>query len=245
MKQIIEALSRSIHDLFQFRILMVALWPTLSAILLWLTLGIIFWDTFSAWIDIGLSALEINTWFEGIEPEWIGDLIQTLMHFFLFFPLVFTTALVITALFAMPILINMVSLRDYPNLERKNGGSIGGNLYNGISAICIFILIWVLTIPLWLIGIGVIIPFIASAYLNQRLFRYDALAEHASREEMSTFFSANRISLWVLGLLTGFAQFIPVLNFFAPVLAGLAFVHYGLGQLNNLRLHDLDIGIQG
>ncbi|MBL78905.1 MAG: hypothetical protein CMH70_02525 [Nitrosomonadaceae bacterium] len=241
MKQIIKALSRALHDLFQFRVLMVALWPIILAVFMWLILAIIFWDTFSELIEIGLSALEIRTWFEGIESEWIRNLIQTLIHLFIFTPLVLTTAIVIMALFAMPILINLVSLRDYPNLERKNGGSIGGTLLNSLSAICIFILIWVLTMPLWLFGIGVVIPFAASAYLNQRLLRYDALAIHASREEMKAFFSTNHTSLWVLGLLTGFVQFIPVLNFFAPVLAGLAFVHYGLGKLHDLRQHNLDI----
>ena len=81
----------------------------------------------------------------------------------------------------------------------------------------------------------IIIPFIAAAYLNQRLFRYDALAEHASNEEMKALFSANQSSLWGLGLLTGLAQFVPILNLFAPVLSGLAFIHFGLGRLNNLR----------
>jgi uncharacterized protein involved in cysteine biosynthesis len=88
-----------------------------------------------------------------------------------------------------------------------------------------------------LVGVGVIIPFIAAAYLNQRLFRYDALAEHASHEEMKVLFSANQSSLWGLGLLTGLVQFIPVLNLFAPVLSGLTFVHFGLRQLNDLRQH--------
>ena len=89
--------------------------------------------------------------------------------------------------------------------------------------------------PLWLVGIGVIIPFIAAAYLNQRLFRYDALAEHASNEEMRELFSVNQSSLWGLGLLTGLAQFIPILNLFAPVLSGLAFIHFGLERLKSLR----------
>ena len=202
-----DALSKAFRDLFQFRILWIALWPIVTAVFMWFILGVIFWGVFSDWITSGLTALGIKTWLEAIEPQWIAHSIQAIAHLILFIPLVFVTALVITALFAMPMLIRLVAERDYPQLERKNGGSIGGNLLNALLAISIFVVIWALTIPLWLIGIGVIIPFIAAAYLNQRLFRYDALAEHASHEEMKVLFSANQSSLWGLGLLTGLAQF--------------------------------------
>ena len=114
-------------------------------------------------------------------------------------------------------------------------GGIAGSLLNALVAIGVFIAIWVLTLPLWLVGAGVVIPFVAAAYLNQRLFRYDALAEHASREEMRAIFSTHQPSLWGLGLLTGLAQFIPFFNLFAPVLAALAFIHYGLARLAQLR----------
>ena len=135
----------------------------------------------------------------------------------------------------MPALIHLVADRDYPQLERENGGGIRGSLLNALLAIGIFIAIWLITLPLWLVGAGVVIPFVAAAYLNQRLFRYDALAEHASQEEMRAIFSSWRPLLWGLGLLTGLVQFIPILNLFAPVLAALAFIHFGLARLENLR----------
>ena len=83
-----------------------------------------------------------------------------------------------------------------------------------------------------------IIPFVAAAYLNQRLFRYDALAEHATREEMRTIFSTDRPLLWGLGLFAGLVQFVPILNLFAAVLTGLAFIHFCLARLAELR-HEL------
>jgi CysZ protein len=150
-------------------------------------------------------------------------------------PLVYTTALLITAFFAMPALIRLVAGRDYPQLKRENGGSIAGNFLNAMLATGIFIAIWVLSLPLWFIGVGVLAPFIAATYLNQRLFRYDALAEHASSTEMKVMFSEYQSSWWWLGLLTGLLQFVPVLNLFAPVLTALAFIHFGLSRLAKLR----------
>jgi uncharacterized protein involved in cysteine biosynthesis len=232
---VFEALSRAFRDLFQFRVLWIVIWPVLAASLLWLLLGVAFWSTFSGWIASGLTALGIQTWLEGVEPRWVAYGIQATVHLILFVPLVFVTALVITALFAMSALIHMVANRDYPLLERKNGGGFAGSLLNALVALGIFIAIWLITLPLWLIGAGLVIPFIATAYLNQRLFRYDALAEHASQDEMRAIFSSQRSLLWGLGLLTGLVQFIPILNLFAPVLAALAFIHFGLARLQNLR----------
>ena len=207
----------------------------LAALLLWIVLGVAFWDTFSGWIASGLNAIGMQTWLEGVEPRWVANVIQAIAHLILFVPLVFITALLITALFAMPALIGLVAEHDYPQLRRDNGGNMVGSLINTAVAIAVFIAIWALTLPLWLIGAGVAVPFIAATYLNQRLFRYDAIAEHASREEMQTMISLHRSSWWGLGLLTGLLQFVPLLNLFAPVLTALAFIHFGLARLADLR----------
>jgi len=198
-------------------------------------LGVVFWGTFSGWIASGLGYIGIQEWLQGVEPRWVANAIQAVVHMILFVPVVFITALLITAFFAMPALIRLVAERDYPQLKRENGGSIYGNLANAAVAIGIFIAIWLLTLPLWLIGPGVLVPFIAAAYLNQRLFRYDALAEHASRKEMQVMFSEYQSSWWGLGLFTGLLQFVPLLNLFAPVLTALAFIHFGLAHLAGLR----------
>ena len=234
MTSIVNALLRAFRDLFRLQVLWIVIWPIVAATLLWLVLGVSFWDTFSGWIASGLTAIGIQIWLEGVEPRWVAYAIQATAHLLLFVPLVFITALVIIALFAMSALIRLVAERDYPQLERENGG-MGGSLLNAMVAISIFSAIWVVTLPLWLIGAGVAVPFIAATYLNQRLFRYDALAEHASREEMQALLSTQRSSWWSLGLLTSLFQFVPLLNLFAPALTALAFIHFGLARLAKLR----------
>lgn len=235
MNPILDALAKAFRDLFQFRILRIVVWPMLAAVLLWLVLGVTFWDTFSGWIVNGLNALGIQHWLDGLEPRWVANAIQATLHMILFVPMVFITALLITAFFAMPALIRLVADRDYPQLKRESGGNLAGNLLNAAIAVGIFIAIWVLTLPLWFIGVGVVLPFIAATYLNQRMFRYDALAEHGSSEEMKILFSKYQSSWWGLGLLTGLLQFVPLLNLFAPVFTGLAFIHFGLARLAKLR----------
>ncbi len=235
MTAILDALARALRDLFNLRVLWVVVWPMLAALLLWLVLGVTFWGTFSGWIVQGLDAIGIQAWLADLEPVWIANGIQALLHLMLFVPLVMLTALVITALFGMPALIRVVAERDYPDLKRENGGGLVGNLWNAIVAIALFVALWVITLPLWLIGVGVIVPFVAAAWLNQRLFRYDAIAEHASAGEMATLFRQERSGWWGLGLLTGLVQFVPLLNLLGPVFAALAFIHFGLARLAQQR----------
>jgi len=194
-----------------------------------------FWSTFSGWIAQGLDAIGIQAWLSGLEPVWLAHGILLLVQLLLFVPLVMLTALVITALFAMPALIRLVAERDYPQLKRESGGGLVGSVWNAVIAIAWFVVLWGVTLPLWLIGIGVIVPFIAAAYLNQRLFRYDAIAEHASADEMTALFKSERGGWWGLGLLTGLVQFVPLLNLLGPVFAALAFIHYGLARVQQQR----------
>lgn len=235
MTAVLDALARALRDLFSLRVLWVVIWPMLAAALLWLVLGLTFWGAFSGWIEQGLDAIGIQTWLAGLEPRWIANGIQALLQLMLFVPLVMLTALVVTALFAMPALIRLVAERDYPRLARENGGSLVGGIWNAAIAIVLFIALWLVTLPLWLIGVGVIVPFAAAAYLNQRLFRYDAIAEHASTDEMAELFKNKRGGWWGLGLLTGLVQFVPLVNLLAPAFAALAFIHYGLARLELQR----------
>ena len=235
MTLVLDSLARALRDLFQPRVLWVVIWPMLAAGLLWLVLAVTFWSTFSGWIALGLDKIGIEAWLTGLKPVWIANGIQALLQVLLFVPLVYVTALVITALFGMTALIRLVAERHYPTLAREHGGSLAGSLWNAAIAIVLFIGLWGVTLPLWLLGAGVIVPFVAAAYLNQRLFRYDAIAEHASATEMAALFRNERGSWWGLGVLTGLLQFVPLLNLLGPVFAALAFIHYGLARLERQR----------
>ncbi len=78
-------------------------------------------------------------------------------------------------------------------------------------------------------------PVVLSAYLTQRLFRYDALSDHASAEEFRAILEAGWGRMYVLGLLLALLYYVPVINPLVPLLSGLAFAHFGLAQLRELR----------
>jgi len=105
-----------------------------------------------------------------------------------------------------------------------------------VIAITIFAVLWLVTLPLWFTGIGaLLVPLVISAYLNQRMFRHDAVADHANRAELRALNRNGRRRLFFLGLLPAVFLYVPLVNLLAPALTGLAFTHYQLGRLARLR----------
>jgi CysZ protein len=91
-------------------------------------------------------------------------------------------------------------------------------------------------LPLWFFPpLWPVLPILLFAYLNQRVFRYDALAEHATGCEMETLIRRHRRELFLLGVALALFGLIPLLGFLAPVYGGLAFIHYCLARLAQLR----------
>ncbi len=91
-------------------------------------------------------------------------------------------------------------------------------------------------LPLLLIpGALLVLPLLWSAWLNQRTFRFDALAEHATRAEMQSLIAENRSSFYIAGLGTAAVAHVPLFNLLAPAFAALVFVHLGLAALRRRR----------
>ena len=235
MSHILNALTLAVRDLLKFKMVWITVWPLLTASLLWLAIGWLFSDNLSEMMFLVFAEFGFREWMEDQAPGWLTSSIQWLLNMLVFIPLVIVTTLIITAVFSMQELINHVAKRQYHDLKYQSGGTVLGGIVNTFYAIFFYIIIWIVTLPLWALGIGIIVPFIAAAYLNQQLFRYDALSEHASPDEIKQLLASSRFSLWSLGLLTGFLQYIPVINFFAPSLTALAFIHYELARLEKKR----------
>lgn len=228
MPFLLSALQRAAADLMRPRVLSILLLPMLLAMLVW---GVLFWVFGTAWLTSLNGLLDAPQ-----VPGWLLGVGASLLLILLLLPAVYLTALVITSLFFMPILLSVVAHRHYPGLIRHYGGSAWGSLGNGVAALAIYLGVWLITLPFWLIApFGAGIAILLNAWLNQRLFLYDALAEHASREELATLRAEGGWPLYGLAAFLGLLHLVPVLNFFAPVFMGLAFIHYALGQLARLR----------
>jgi hypothetical protein len=236
MHSVIVALVAALRSLFHPKMLSLVLWPMLVAVVLWVGAALSFWADWIAGLTGMVQATPLEQWmaqgFLAAASHYLISIILVL----LLLPAIYVTALVLTAVFAMPMMVSHVAQKDYPGLERKQGGSNGGSVVNAMVAIVVYGAGWVLSLPLWLFSpFALLLPILLMAYLNQRLFRYDALAEHASRAEYAQVVERASLKLYLLGALVGLLQFVPLLNLFSPVYVGLAFIHLCLAELRQLR----------
>ena len=236
MEAVFRALARAVGSLVHPVILLILLIPMVVAAAVWLGVAWAYWDTWTSAIQSLVMDHTGYSWTARWDLTEVAGVVAVIVVVILLTPAIIVTALLIAAIFAMPVLVSHVTRRDYPQLERRKGGTVLGSAWNAFVAIGLFMVLWVVTIPLWLLGpVAAVLPLMLSAYLNQRLFRYDALSEHASHEEMQRIFLEARGRLFLLGLITGVLYFIPPFNLIGPVFAALAFVHLCLDELARLR----------
>lgn len=236
MSDVIAAFGNALRGLLHPRMLALIIWPMLIALTLWLGLAWLYWDQWAQWMNSLITGTHAMQWLPQRGLDILAHYSALLLLFLLLAPLALITALLVAAVIEMPLIVNFVAARDYPELEKKRGGTVLGSIANASVAVLTFAGLWLITLPLWLTG--VLAPVLAvalSAYLNQRLFRYDALADHASAEEYRAILESSWGRMYVLGALLGVLYFVPLLNLLGPVLCGLAFTHFGLARLSELR----------
>ena len=231
------ALLRAFVSLAHPRMLWMMIWPVLAALALWVLLAALFWGEAVQWVDIELGSNSVIQWMLTFAPlAFMAAHLAWIILAIAFIPLVLVTAVVLVGVFAMPAMVEHVSSTAYPTLSRRHGGTTMGSLWNTAIAVAVFTVLAVVTLPLWAIPLlWPVLPVLMFAYLNQRVFRYDALAEHASVGEMAELFRRYRRKLFGLGVVVAIMGHVPLVGFLVPVYGGLAFAHYGLERLQALR----------
>lgn len=221
---------RAARDLFRLDILLQALWPPTVAFLLWSVIAWFAWQPAAAWV---VANLPDWSWL-----NWLGPWLAHVVVFFVFAPLVYLTALLLVAVFALPRMMTIIAFRDYPDVSRQGSVAVAlwGSLANTLAAGVIFVIGWLVTLPLLLVPGGLLVlPLFWAAWLNQRAFRFDALAEHALPDERAAIVKRERAGLYLGGLVGALLAYVPVLNLLALPYTAILFVHLCLGALRDLR----------
>ena len=237
MSPITRSLFFAFASLLHPRMLWLMIWPMLVALFVWGITAFMLWGTTAVWL-----AARLKGWLESgivLVKFDTGDAMLVASHVImalLFVPLVYFTALLILSVFGMQAMVEHIASRRFPQLARRQGGSFAGSLVNSAIAVVGLAVLGVVSIPLWLIPpLWPAIPVGIMAWVNQRVLRYDALAEHATADEMRTIFSRRRGVLLLFGVVLALLAYVPLVGFVAPVLFGLAFIHFLLAELEAHR----------
>jgi CysZ protein len=237
MAPIPRALLKALVSLLHPKMLLLMVLPVVAAVGLWAIAAIAFWSQAVAWLDAQMRGWEALQW---ILAYWPLTLVAAhaawILLIALMVPVVIVTSVLVVGMFAMPLMVSHVAARHYAQLDERRGGTFIASVWNSVAAMAWFAALALVTSPLWLfpplwplLSLGLL------GYLNQRVFRFDALAAHASTDEIAQIVGSARVSLFILGMFVALAAHVPLLGFFAPVYGGLAFIHFLLDRLRALR----------
>lgn len=232
MSEILTALLRSVNNLQDRGIWLRLAGPAVVALVVWLALAFFALD----WLVAELLQWPPLTWLTAWGVLWLAKILAWLGGWLAVFALAYLTAMLLAAIFIVPLLVNEIGAREYPDVARRGDDSFLAATGNSLVAALGFLAGWVGTLPLWLIpGMGLLLPIYWLAWLNRRTFAYDALAAHATAGEWAAVFEKHRGQMLLLGILLGVLGHIPFVGLLVPAFAALAYVHYGLEALRRER----------
>jgi hypothetical protein len=262
MTLLFTSLFRALFSQLHIRMLMLTLLPLVIGLGLW---GLLLWQGLQPLID------QIHQWFSQYSlfqsvgstlDAWglsaIRSVMVPLLAMWLLLPLMILSALVLVSALAMPAIGRHVATHHYPQLEMRQGGSFAGSVWVSVSSFILFLVIWLLTLPLNLVPLfALFIQPLLWGWLTSRVMAYDALADFADHEERRALLARQRWPLLAIGVATGSLGAIPGLLWLGgvisvilfPLLAALAiwlyllvlvfsglwFQHYCLDALARLR----------
>src|SRR5699024_1597243 len=140
-------------------------------VLLWM-----FWTPLTGWLDNQASQWDtvnaIDDWM--LAWGWVSVKLYLvpIMAAGILFPMAGILGLVIAAIFVMPVVLRHLERREYKGLERQGEHALTVATWNALVAGAVFVIGWVLTMPLWLFPpLAVVLPIFWWAFAFNRIMR--------------------------------------------------------------------------
>jgi CysZ protein len=232
MGDVMLALARTFANLKSGKVWLYVLTPALLSLLLTVALAV--WGL--GWMVQQMMDYPPMTLLVGWGLVWLAYILAYLGGWMAIFAIAYLTASLLAAIVIMPLMLKYLSETEYQDVAPMGKDSFVAAAGNSVLATVMFIIGWLITIPLWLIpGFSLLIPLLLMGWLNRRTFAYDALSMHATSGEWLDVRNRQKTPLFMLGLTMALLAHIPFVGLLVPALAALSFVHYGLEALRRSR----------
>lgn len=231
-----RAILVSFRDLFEPRIVLFLILSPLISLTAWALIFFLFawqWVAFlSGWLTES-SIFEWLTQLVGIvDISYLPKVLSIIAIVLLFLPLTYFSTVILISLFGMPVIVKVLRDKYYANVPKVAASGIG-SIWNTLLHSLIFLLIFTLTLPLWLLpGMQIFLPILLTAAYNRRIFTYDALGDFLNHNEIKNFHKLHKSDLLLLGLFVGAFAYLPLASFFMPIMGAVAYTHYCLGHVS-------------
>ncbi len=240
MHRALTAFGRAVVSQLHPKMLALLVVPFLLAIVFWVLTAWLIWTPLTGWLqgwmfDGGFMA-RVDGWAATYGLRGLRDWLAALVALLVVVPVMFATAVVLIAIFAMPIVVRHLGGGPWRDVERLGSMSVVASVWNAVSASLLFVAAYLVSMPLWLIPpLALVLPWLCWSWLTARVMRFDSLVEHASTAERREAIATRRREYYLLALLVTALNYVPPLFLVTPVLSALAFCHYSLALLRERR----------
>jgi hypothetical protein len=262
MKLFLDSFWRAALYCLHPRVIVLSLLPLALMVALSLGLGYFFWDAaldqVRLWMDSFAQIQMVWQWLENMGAGRLRSVLAPLLLVFAMTPLIVVFCLLSVALLMMPALVSLVAGKRFPNLQARHGGGLAASLLWSLLSTLLAAIAMLVSVPLWLVPpLVLVLPPLIWGWLTYRVMAFDALAQHASRDERHALFKRHGGWLLLMGVVSGYlgaapsavwamgAGFAPAFVLLLPlaiwiytlvfVFASLWFCHYCLGALHAMR----------
>lgn len=181
--------------------------------------------TVHGWLDRWSWVNAALAWLGSAQSAAFKDVLAPLVVLLLATPLLVIVCLLAVGLILTPIMSRLVARRRFPHLERKHGASLAGSLAWATWSTLIAVVALIVSLPLWFVPpLLLILPPLIWGWLTYRVMSYDALAEHASKDERVEIMREHRYWLLGMGVACGLLGTAPAVLWASGILFALAFV---------------------
>ncbi|SUA65939.1 CysZ-like protein [Oligella urethralis] len=242
----IEALAKALVSQFHPKMLMAVLMPFGVTVLSLVLLLIVAWDPLDNWF---ITSAHKWSWFSSFTSLWgmstLSGWLSGLIAFFALSAISLVIGLAVASVAVTPLAVSLLGKTQYQDLEKRGKFIDSRSIFNAVKVGVIFVLGWLLTLPLWLIPFAsIVLSVFWTAYAFSQIAKVDAITEHASPAEREFILKKYNRGFWIIGLVCGLVCLIPFMGLVVPVYAILACTHYGLSALRELRHGVIDIDAQ-
>jgi hypothetical protein len=229
MKQVMDSFWRAVAYCIHPKVILLSLLPLILMAVIVMGLGAMYWELAVSqvreWIDASSVMGWASIWLERMGLLNLKAVIAPLIIIFAVTPLVMIMSLVAVSFMITPALVNLVSERRFPDLAKKQGGSLLQSMGWTMLSVSLSLMVFVFTLPLWWLPfVAFLLPPLIWGWLTYRVMAYDVLAEHATRLERIELMRRYRFQLLGMGVVTGMMGAAPSVIWASGALFAAAFV---------------------
>jgi hypothetical protein len=229
MRLFLDSFWRALAYCLMPRVMLLSLLPLAMLLVLSVSWGYFYWAPTQDWVRDMLASWQVlQGMMDWLQENGAGELQAVMVPLVVIFaitPVLVVVSLLAVSLMMSPALVDLVVQRRFAHLALKRGGTTLTSLAWTVGSTLVALVAMLISLPLWAVPpLMFVVPPLIWGWLSYRVMVFDALVNHASREERLAIGRQHRLPLLLIGVLTGYMGALPSLVWASGAVFAAAFL---------------------